>query len=235
MPYHPWGYETYRYWYLGGYVKLMMLTILLNPVLSAIGRFKKRSIIAIFFAFVSLSYLSKIWLPWESHSPRTIIFVYVLVRLLLLLGLKEFLGKHAKARRCVLLLLLVSFGLIVANASYGLGFRSGNYYNPLTISAGILLVASFANFSLKGSWVRVCEIIAPSMIAVYMIHWNFMETVFKPVPQMLVSYIPGCPIVAAFVFCALLVFVLCAWLDLMRRYVANRLMLLVPESISRYI
>jgi hypothetical protein len=93
------------------------------------------------------------------------------------------------------------------------------------VLTGIFLVACFSVLKLPQEcrFVRLCCHIAPSMISVYMLHWNFMETFFKPIPQVLLSRIPHLPIVAAFLICAIVIFLLCTTIDLCRRWVVTSL------------
>jgi peptidoglycan/LPS O-acetylase OafA/YrhL len=215
----PWGpYESYRYWYLGAYIKLMLFTIALNPLFGWIEKLRRGWIWLIAIVFVGGNYLSKLWFPWTSHSPRTIIFVYVVIRFAMMLGFKEAISEKRVVRHIVGWLLAASFVLIAANAYWRLGLELSNYSNPLTILTGILLVGFFSGLKLPdGKFVRICSLFAPSMISVYMLHWNFMETFFKPMPQILLSTIPYLPIVAAFVICAIVIFLLCTVIDLGRR------------------
>ena len=108
---------------------------------------------------------------------------------------------------------------IAINGKFRLGLHAGNYASPLTILTGLLIVAWFSalRFSERNVFVRLCKWIAPSMIAVYMLHWNMMTTFFKPMPEMIVSAIPWIHPVVAFVVCALCVFSICTLMDLARR------------------
>lgn len=231
LPYHQWGYEPYRYWYLGAYIKLMLLTIVLNPIFELMKRLQKRWIWLIAIVFVGGNYLSKLWFPWASHSPRTIIFVYIVVRFAIMLGFKEALQNIKVFRVGAIAALVGVFGLIAANAYWHLGLNSGNYAGPLAIIAGLLLVGVFANLNLtSGSrFVKMCSLIAPSMISVYMLHWNFMETFFKPIPQELIGLIPHMPIVVAFLLCAIAIFAVCTLIDLMRRIAVQKIQSFLPE------
>lgn len=183
LDYHAWGYEPYRYWYLGAYVKLMLATIILNPIFEWMKGLRKRWIWLIAVAFVGCNYLSKLWLPWISHSPRTIIFVYIVVRFAIMLGLKEAL-KNIKSFRIGAIVALVGvFGFIAANAYWRLGFSSGNYAGPLAIVAGLLLVAVFANlnFSVGGGQIREdmfanCTINDFGLYASLELHGNIFQT-----------------------------------------------------------
>lgn len=152
LPYNYWGYESYRYWYLGAYVKLMVATILLNPLFDLIAKLRRHWIWLIATAFVGLNYLSKLWFPWVSHSPRTIIFVYIVVRFAMMLGFKEYMQKVKSFRVGAIIALVGVFGLIAANAHWHLGLNFGNYASPLTMLAGLLMVGVFDNLDFRCVW-----------------------------------------------------------------------------------
>jgi len=231
LPHREWGYESYRYWYLGAYVKLMVLTIALNPLLDWLAKQKKGWGWLATVIFIGGNYLSKLWFPWPSHSPRTIIFVYLVVRLAMMLGFKQVLEKSKGVRAACTIALVCVFGFIAANAHWHLGFNSGNYAGPLAITAGLLLVGIFANldFSSWGRFAKLCGFIAPSMISVYMLHWYFMETFFRPVPQELLARVPLLPVAVAFIACALAIFTLCVLIDMTRRSVLKKIKPHLPE------
>lgn len=230
LNYHSWGYESYRYWYLGAYVKLMLLTIVLNPMFGWMAKLRKRWICLMAIVFIGGNYLSKFWFPWTSHSPRTIIFVYIVVRFVVILGFKDAISEKKIVRHIVGWLLAASFVLIAANAYWKLRLGLANYSNPMTILTGILLVGFFSSLKLPdGKFAMVCSLFAPSMISVYMLHWNFMETFFKPIPQALLSTFPYLPIVAAFVICALAIYFLCVLIDLARRHYLQRIKIFLRQ------
>ena len=229
----PFRYECFRYWYLGAYIKLMLLTVILNPAFGLLARMGKLWTAVSLLLVVAGSYLSLLWIPWQSHSPRTVIFIYVVVRLLMMLGLERAMRDSRFFRRSSFCILAGLTSVIVIDAlcrKYGvsewnrLGINSWNYRNPLTVLTGIFVVACFSVLELpqESRLVRLCCKIAPSMISVYMLHWNFMETFFKPLPQMMLSKIPHFPIVASFVICAIAIFLLCTTIDLCRRWVLEK-------------
>lgn len=218
IPSMSYGYEVYRYWYLGAYAKLLILSIALNPILDAISRFKKVWIALISLAFIGVSYLSLLWFPWVSHSPRTIIFIYIVVRLACMFDIGRVVNENKIVHRMIGLVLLLLFALFAVNANMHC-FLFRGYHHPISILSGLLLVVYFypLKLSSKSLLVRVCSLIAPSMIAVYMLHWNFMDTFFKPVPQFLIKTFPSFPIPLAFFICAVVIFIIVTSLDLARR------------------
>ena len=215
IPCMNYGYEVYRYWYLGAYVKLLVLSIVLNPLLCAISRLKKHWIAIISCAFIGASYLSLVWFPWQSHSPRTIIFIYIVVRLVCMFDIARIVKIKAVHSfiGCLLVLLYILFA---ANTHYW-WFRG--YHHPFSLLAGLLLVLFFYPLQLSPNsyFAKICSLIAPSMIAVYMLHWNFMETFFKPIPQLIIHVFPSFPIPMAFFICATVIFAIVTILDLVRR------------------
>ncbi len=230
----PFGYECFRYWYLGAYIKLMLLTLVLNPALERLVHLRKRWTAIVLLVVVAGSYLSTLWIPWKSHSPRTVIFVYVVVRLAMMLGLARKLRESQLFRRITYGILFALLSLIVIDAlfrKYGvsawnkLGINSWNYAHPLTILSGVFLVACFSvwEFKKESVVVKICSLMAPSMISVYMLHWNFMITFFKPIPQLLLGIIPHLPVVVAFSLCAIAIFAICVTMDLLRRRVLSAL------------
>ncbi len=113
----------------------------------------------------------------------------------------------------------LSFAEIVLNVKCGGGWWSGNGANPLTILAGLSVVVYFSAITISPSGVfgRVCKLIAPSMIAVYMLHWNLLATFFRAVPQFLCTELSWVNPVVAFVLCALCGFAICTLIGLCRR------------------
>lgn len=240
----PFRYECFRYWYLGAYVKLMLLTVILNPAFGFLARMRKRWTALTLMLVVAGSYLSILWIPWQSHSPRTVIFIYVVVRLAMMLGLEQAMRGNTLFRRSSFGFLAVLLSIIVIDAlcrKYGvvewekLGIVSANYRHPLTVLTGIFLVACFSVLELpyESRFVRLCCRIAPSMISVYMLHWNFMETFFKPLPQTLLSICPHLPIVVAFVICAIAIFLICTTIDLCRKWVLQKTCPILPEPLRK--
>ena len=236
IPAMPFEYECFRYWYLGAYVKLMLLTIVLNPMFDFFERIKKHwAVVALLFV-VGLSYLSTLWIPWEGHSPRTVIFIYIVVRLAIILGLKHAMQEShlfCRSAFCVLFALIAFIVIDSLCSKYGVagwneirlwcGVRRRDYADPSIILAGLSLVCCFSVIKIANkSWVaRMCTFIAPSMISVYMLHWNFTTTFFKPIPQMMLATFPRLPVVLAFLPCAIAIFALCVLIDLLRRRVLD--------------
>ena len=228
----PFRYECFRYWYLGAYIKLMLLTIVLNPAFDFLARIKKYWTVIVLLLVVGLSYLSTLWIPWPGHSPQTVIFIYIVIRLALILGLKRAMQESRTFRVsafCVLgaLILLIVFDALCHK--YGiagwtkLGLRFGDYADPPIVLTGLFLVACFSvvKFSEKSRLVRLCSFIAPSMISVYMLHWNFTISFFKPIPQVLLGTFPNLPVVLAFLPCAIAIFAICVLMDVLRRRVLD--------------
>lgn len=204
-------------WYLGAYLKLIVLSIAINPILAYISRMGRKWVVTIFAGFIGLSYLSLLWFPWESLSPRTVIFVYIVVRFSMMLGLNEVVVKSVRARQIVGVLLVLSAIEIAINAKWR--WHGCANYGVSSIIAGILFVTFFSTLKISsGNLVlRLCKIAAPSMIAVYMLHWNLMGTFFKGVPKILMDLVPCLHPVFAFVVCAFCGLTICTLIDLVRR------------------
>lgn len=232
IPAMPFAYECFRYWYLGAYIKLMLLTIVLNPAFDFLARIKKIWTVLVLLLVVGLSYLSTLWIPWPGHSPRTVIFIYIVVRLAMILGVKRAMLENRVFRRSAFCVLGALLSFIVFDAlcrKYGvaawtkLGLPCGDYADPPIVLTGLFLVACFSvvKFSEKSRLVRLCSFIAPSMISVYMLHWNFTTTFFKSVPQMILAALPHLPVVLAFLPCAIGIFTICILMDVLRRHILN--------------
>lgn len=219
IPSYKLSWRGFRYWYLGAYLKLLLATIVLNPILSRIAKLSRKWILLVFGVFVGLSYLSLLWFPWESHSPRTVIFIYIVVRFVMMFDVANLIKSSPKVRHVVGWGAIIMLAEIAINGKFRLGLHIGNYASPLTILTGLLIVAWFSavDLSERNLFARLCKWIAPSMIAVYMLHWNMMTTFFNPVPKMIVDTLPWVHPVVAFVVCAICVFSICTLLDLVRR------------------
>lgn len=228
----PFRYECFRYWYLGAYIKLMLLTIVLNPAFDFLARIKKYWTVIVLLLVVGLSYLSTLWIPWPGHSPRTVIFIYIVIRLAQILGLKRAMQESRTFRVsafCVLGALILFLVFDALCHKYGiagwtkLGLRFGDYADPPIVLTGLFLVACFSvvKFSEKSRLVRLCSFIAPSMISVYMLHWNFTISFFKPIPQVLLGTFPNLPVVLAFLPCAIAIFAICVLMDVLRRRILD--------------
>ena len=217
ITHHSWGYECYRFWYLGAYLKLMVLSIVLNPILARITKLKKIWIILIGMSFVGLSYGSTAWVHWESHSPRTIIFIYIVVRFIMMFDFAKKVKTSKTLHRTVGALLLACLLMIALNAHYHLGFSSGNYANPLVILTGFLAVAWFSalNVSRNSLVSKFCALAAPSVVSIYMLHCGFTHSSFVPIPRYLMGVMHS---ILAFLTCAIILFCFCLGFDLIRRY-----------------
>ena len=234
IPDMPFAYECFRYWYLGAYIKLMLLTIVLNPALAAVERAGRTWAAAALAAVVGLSYLSTLWIPWPGHSPRTVIFIYIVVRLAIILGLKRAMQESRAFRISAFGVLAALVAIIAIDALcrkygvaewIGLGLPCGDYADPPILLTGLFLVACFSVIKLPdgSKFAGACAIIAPSMISVYMLHWNFTTTFFKPVPQLILGVFPGLPPVLAFLPCAIAIFAICVLMAIARRRVLDAL------------
>ena len=118
LPVKPFGYGAFRYWYLGAYIKLMLLTLAINPLLDMVARLQKKFIVLISVIFVSVNYLSLLWFPWVSHSPRTIVFIYIVLRLGIMVGMKSKRLNKPYTHRYVGFALLGMLMLIIANGTF---------------------------------------------------------------------------------------------------------------------
>ena len=232
IPAMPFAYECFRYWYLGAYIKLMLLTLILNPAFDFLARIRKCWTAITLTLVVVLSYLSTLWIPWQGHSPRTVIFIYIIVRLAIILGLKRAMQESRVFRISAFGVLAALISLIVIDAlcrKYAiagwnqLGIRCGDYADPPIVLTGLFLVACFSvvKLSNEACLARLCSFIAPSMISVYMLHWNFTITFFKPVPQMILAKFPHLPVVLVFLPCAIAIFAICVLMDVMRRRIID--------------
>lgn len=225
-----WGYECYRYWYLGAYVKLMLLTLLLNPIFSYLSKWPRWSLWLVAGAFVGANYLSLLWMPWESHSPRTVIFVYVVVRFFVLLGILDWVrcrfAKYLFGSAAGIL-----FAVAALDGMHRWGLTPGMYRSPVVIMAGLTAVAYFASIQIseKGVSARLASLLAPSMISVYMLHWNIADTFLKPVPQYVLGKCPWLNVSVVFVVVAACIFLLCIAIDLMRRYMVSKIYLFIDQ------
>ena len=106
-----------------------------------------------------------------------------------------------------------------------LGLPCRDYADPPIVLTGLFLVMCFSvvKFSNESWLVRLCSLIAPSVISVYMLHWNFTISFFKPIPQIILGTFPNLPVVLAFLPCAIAIFVICVLMDILRRRMLDML------------
>lgn len=216
------SFECYRYWYLGAYIKLLILSLALNPFMDWIlKRCGKVGLIILCSGVVLISYVSLFWCDWASHSSRTVIFIYIITRGLVLLGFPQFLQGCRVKKLVLAAVVLLLFVEIVINAHYKLGWNVGDYRSPFTILTGIALVSFFSllEFNREGALGKMCSLIAPSMVVVYMLHWNFLKTWLSPLPHIIVNEFNFIHPVAALLMSSGVVFLICCALDLLRREV----------------
>lgn len=211
-----WGYGVYRYWYLGAYAKLMVLSIALNPVLEWIGKHSRAAIAGSGVALAVVVYWIKYQFGWTSQSWQTLVLVYVFMRLMISLRFPQFVWSVLFA-----LLLCVTIAL----CAFGKGGVLHDYANPITILAGIAVVGFVNGWKLsEGHWLaKTCIYLAPSMISVYMLHMVFVAYGVRPATAILCKFHLGGLNLLAFVFLAALAFALTACVDLIRRKVARLL------------
>lgn len=215
----PWSYEVYRYWYLGAYIKLMVLSIALNPILEWIRK-RSRAIIAVSGVVLAVViYWIKFQSGWTSQSWQTLVLVYVFMRLLISLRPAQVVWE---------VLFAVLFCVTIVLCHFGQGGVLHDYANPITVLAGITIVGFANGLQIpKGHWLaRACVFLAPSMISVYMLHSIFVVYVVKPATAILSKLHLGALNLLAFLLLATLAFALSVCVDLIRRKVVclmNRL------------
>lgn len=212
------GWGLFRYWYLGAYIRLLFLSVLINPVIDWASTCRRTVPALCLAVFVLISYASLVWFEWNSHGTRTVVFVYVVMRFMRTLKID-----HVLRRITILVIIGMLFSVMFINAQYQWGLDVGDYRNPMTVLAGIALVYFFADLHFPGDsvLVRTCSYIAPSMISVYMLHWSLLDSVLKPVPVWLVKHMCLVHPVLALLLVSIVAFILSVGLDLIRRNIVE--------------
>lgn len=215
------SFSWFRYWYVGAYIKLLLASLILNPILCWLDSQKTTYKILALTSLVLISYLSTIWLPWVSHSPRTVIFVYLVTRLLvMIIGKRKYADFVKTLSRGGLLICLLLVGIL---GGLGMGEIVHDYANPLTIVTGVLLVFVAHSFATRNEWgiMRFCAKISPSMIVVYMLHVSLLKTLLAALPMLIIRKIPFLGLGGSCFVVALIAFAICCLIDSIRRFVIS--------------
>lgn len=128
----------------------------------------------------------------------------------------ERLRENQWLHRVVGILLLICLLMIAFDSYWRLGLRTGHYGNPFMVMAGFLAVAwcSALNPHQDAIGIQFFSKAAPSVVAIYMLHVGFTHGIFVPIPQFLMQWVSPA---SAFLLCAIVLFVVCLGIDLLRR------------------
>lgn len=210
-------------WYANTYLCMLLAAPFLNAGIEGlVAKGVKAAWLAWsgFAAMVFINWVSRNCyfgiLAWDvySHTLVNMVFVYFTVRLFRLTNMIE----HVKRWH------LAVTGVVFVSGCLVLGNSRTDYIAPYTIAMSLALFILFERFIvLPQGLCRLCVWMAPSMFGVYLLHGpTSFGKLFHRVPlQFLVErgFSPELAIVIAAVVC----FVICLALDLMRRYAIIRL------------
>lgn len=224
-------------WFGGTYLMLLMLAPLLNLTVERICERSRYEILLAWGLFAAAIFLH--WIPRNlftavnpcgldrGFSIVLFIFIYLTMRLIRLLDIT--------IRPFGLIIAVVSFvgiTLVIELAKIRMGycgipishFLNELYWRfnaPQTLAVSIAMVVIFVKYVKIPGWIgNAACFISPSLFGIYLLHHvtSFGSKIYR-VPETILASSTDCHPFFVILICAILTFVLCLCVDLLRRFV----------------